>query len=99
MNRLERVGAQTHADALGRVHLPKAVRLRTGLTPGDRVEIYLEAGSVVVAHFTPSCVFCGGTRRITSFRERPVCGRCRGKLAALARVPLTATRDKAAGAS
>ena len=42
----------------------------------DPVEIFLDGEAIVLRKYEAACLFCGGTRNLTVFRGKQVCGDC-----------------------
>ena len=67
---MKATGIQRRVDELGRIVLP--VELRRAL-----MEIYMdEHDCIVLKPHRDSCVFCGGTKDISAFRDKNICGKC-----------------------
>jgi transcriptional pleiotropic regulator of transition state genes len=84
---LHATGIVRRVDDLGRIVLPKSLRLALGFTAGRSVEIELRDGEYIV--LTPSehqeaCVGCGGHGQAVVLLHLPhglaVCTRCAGAL-------------------
>lgn len=63
-------------DDLGRIVLPIELRRTLDIAERDELEIYLEDDKVVLKKYEPSCIFCGSTRGLVSYREKNVCTGC-----------------------
>ena len=63
-------------DELGRIVLP--VELRRSLDIGERdpLEIYVDGTSVVLRKVACTCIFCGATADVISFKGKPICSAC-----------------------
>ena len=70
-------------DILGRIVLTIELRrtLNIDASKGDPIEIYMEGNSIVLRKHEPNCVFCGSSKKVTSFKGRNVCENCRKELA------------------
>ena len=67
-------------DELGRVVLPVELRRTLGLEVRDSVEILVDGETIVLRKFQPNCVFCGGSKELTVYREKNICADCRRQL-------------------
>ena len=67
-------------DALGRIVLPIELRRTLGIGSKDMVEILVEGNSVILRKYETSCLFCGGTRGLTHFRDKVICSSCMKEL-------------------
>lgn len=67
-------------DNLGRVVVPKGLRLERGMLQGEPIEIWLDGQRIVLELYRESCVFCGTDNLLTSFRSKTICDDCKGEL-------------------
>lgn len=77
---MKSVGVVRKIDELGRIVLPKELRLSLGISEGDQMEIYVEGDSVLLKKYEPTCVFCGDTRNVKIYKGKNVCGSCMREL-------------------
>lgn len=77
-----RTGVARKVDQLGRVVLPAEVRRHFGISPGDLIEIAVDTDAILLTKVENSCVFCGGTARLSEFSGKLVCGECVSRLGA-----------------
>lgn len=63
-------------DALGRVVIPIEMRRNLNIANRDPVEIYAEKDSIIIKKAGDSCVFCGSTENLLTFKDRCVCSEC-----------------------
>ena len=80
---MKSTGIVRNIDSLGRIVLPIELRrtLNIDASKGDPIEIYMEGNSIVLRKHEPHCVFCGSSKKVTSFKGRNVCENCRKELA------------------
>lgn len=78
---MKSTGIVRKVDELGRIVLPIELRRTLNIELRDPVEIYVDGQSIVLRKHEPTCVFCGGTKKIVSFKGRNVCQNCRAELA------------------
>ena len=70
-------GILRRVDELGRIVLPVELRRTLEISDRDLMEIYMdEYNCIVLKPHRDSCIFCGGTRDISTFRDKNVCGKC-----------------------
>ena len=75
-------GIVRKVDELGRIVLPKELRVTLNIKEKDPLEIYVDDdGRIVLKKYEPTCVFCGGMNDIVRFYDYNVCKDCRRKLA------------------
>lgn len=67
-------------DALGRVVIPIEMRRNLNIENRDSVEIYSENDSIIIKKAGESCVFCGCTENLLSFKDRNICSECLSQL-------------------
>lgn len=72
-------GFVRRVDALGRIVIPKDLRVLHGLTPGAMIEIYCEGEQIVICRHRNACVLCDGTEDLRECRDRALCGKCVGR--------------------
>ncbi|WDL96062.1 AbrB/MazE/SpoVT family DNA-binding domain-containing protein [Alicyclobacillus sp. ALC3] len=67
-------------DNLGRVVVPKGLRLERGMLQGEPIEIWQDGQRIVLELYRESCVLCGIDNSLTTFRSKTVCIDCRDEL-------------------
>jgi len=70
-------------DNLGRVVVPKGYRLMLGLQPGDRLDVEVDDGKLLMSPHIDGCTFCGSTSVIGTHLGKNVCGECLASLRSL----------------
>ena len=40
------------------------------------LEIFVEGNSVILRKYEPDCLFCGGSRELSPYRDKMICARC-----------------------
>ena len=80
---MKSTGAVKKIDELGRIVLPKNVRVPMGMNTGDSVEIFTDGESIILKKFQRSCVFCGESENVVSFGEKRICAACLEKIKSL----------------
>jgi transcriptional pleiotropic regulator of transition state genes len=73
---MKSTGAVKKIDELGRIVLPKNVRVPMGMNTGDSVEIFTDGESIILKKFQRSCVFCGESENVVPFGEKRICTAC-----------------------
>lgn len=73
---MKTTGIIRKVDELGRIVLPIELRRTLDLAERDELEIYLDDDRIVLRKFEPSCVFCGSSHKLVSFRGKNVCQEC-----------------------
>lgn len=77
---MKSVGVVRKIDELGRIVLPKELRISLGISEGDQMEIYVEGDSVLLRKYEPTCIFCGDTRNVKVYKDKNVCANCMREL-------------------
>ncbi len=66
---------------MGRIVLPKELRVTLNIKEKDPLEIYVDDdGKIILKKYEPTCIFCGGMDGIIRFHGYNVCKDCRKKL-------------------
>ena len=74
---MKTTGIVRRIDELGRVVLPVELRRTLGLDVRDPVEIFVEEDSIILRRYLPNCIFCGSSKNVSHFRNKPICSECR----------------------
>lgn len=69
-------GIVRNSDPLGRVVIPKEVRVQFDIAEHDPVEIFIDGEKIALKKYTPGCIFCGSLEVLTTFRNKLVCETC-----------------------
>lgn len=77
---MKSTGIVRKIDELGRIVLPIELRRTLDIGKDDPVEIYVEGSSVILKKYEPTCVFCGSTEGVKSFKDKNICTDCIGNL-------------------
>jgi transcriptional pleiotropic regulator of transition state genes len=73
-------GIIRNVDPLGRVVIPKEIRKVMGINEGDPIEIVKVNNDIVMRKYSKGCIFCGGDKGISEFRDTLVCNECKKAL-------------------
>ncbi len=73
-------GISRKIDDLGRIVIPAETRRLFNIREGDQLTIAIEGPNIVLRKLENTCVFCGTTDHVASFKGKGVCGVCRGQL-------------------
>ncbi len=73
---MKTTGIIRQLDTLGRIVLPIELRRTIGIGPKDMIEIFVEGSSVILRKYEPDCLFCGGSRELTPYKDKMICARC-----------------------
>ena len=70
---MKSTGIIRKVDDLGRIVLPIELRRMLDIEERDELEIYMENERIILQKYEPSCIFCGSSRDLVSYRGRNVC--------------------------
>lgn len=73
---MKATGIVRKVDELGRIVLPIELRRTLEIGERDALEIYVDGASIVLKKHESTCVFCGSTKQIITFKEKTVCADC-----------------------
>lgn len=73
---MKTTGIIRQLDTLGRIVLPIELRRTIGIGSKDMIEIFVEGSSVILRKYEPDCLFCGGSRDLTPYKDKMICARC-----------------------
>jgi len=82
---MKSTGIVRKVDELGRIVLPIELRRTLDIAERDSLEIYVSEDYIVLKKFHPTCIFCGSTKGITTFKDKNVCAACAAQLGAAAK--------------
>ena len=77
---MKSTGIVRKVDELGRVVLPIELRRTMDIEQKDSLEIYVEEGQVILKKYDPTCVFCGYSKDVSTYRDKSICSRCAEEL-------------------
>ena len=77
---MKSTGIIRKVEELGRIVLPVELRRTLDIAERDELEIYLENDRVILQKFEYSCIFCGSSRGLITYRRKNVCQECIKKM-------------------
>ena len=63
-------------DELGRVVIPIEIRNQFQIAEKDPIEIYVDGSSIILKKYEKSCLFCGNTKKLSSYKGKLICNKC-----------------------
>ena len=82
MNKMKSTGIVRKVDELGRIVLPKELRITLNIKEKDPLEIFVDDdGKIILKKYEPACIFCNGMNDIVSFKSHNICRECMEKIA------------------
>lgn len=67
-------------DEVGRIVIPKAIRNKLGMGLTEVVKIDIENDKIVISKAELTCVFCGATENLETFKDKNICTDCISQL-------------------
>ncbi len=80
---MKSTGIMRKVDDLGRIVLPIELRRTLDIAERDELEIYIEDDRIILQKYEPTCVFCGASWNLVSYRRKNICQDCIRKMAEL----------------
>ena len=77
---MKSTGIVRKVDELGRIVLPIELRRTLDIAVKDALEIYVDEGTIILKKYEPSCIFCGNSKDVISFKGKNICPKCLDKL-------------------
>ena len=83
MKKMKSTGIVRKVDELGRIVLPKELRVTLNINEKDPLEIFVdEDGRIVLKKYEPACIFCNNMDDVTTFKGHSICRECMKKMVA-----------------
>ncbi len=73
---MKSTGIVRNVDELGRIVIPKEMRLKMNIRSSDPIEIYVEGNRIILTKYEYACMFCGNGIELTDFKGKKVCTAC-----------------------
>ena len=77
---MKSTGIVRKVDELGRVVLPIELRRTLDIAEKDPLEIYVDGNTIILRKYEPSCIFCGNSKDVLTFKGRNICPACMEEL-------------------
>ncbi len=77
---MKSTGIVRKVDELGRIVLPIELRRTLDIAEKDALEIYVDDESIILKKYEPSCIFCGNSKDVISFKGKNICPKCLDEL-------------------
>ncbi len=77
---MKSTGIIRRVDELGRVVIPIELRNKFGIAEKDPIEIFVDGSNIVLKKFEPNCIFCGSSKKLSTYKDKLVCDKCLAKL-------------------
>ncbi|MDO7906449.1 AbrB/MazE/SpoVT family DNA-binding domain-containing protein [Paenibacillus sp. JX-17] len=90
---MKRTGMTRPLDSLGRIVLPKEMRMTMEIEIGDPLEFFIEGKTLMLRKYkSTNCIFCGSIQTDTYFKEQFICSDCAEEMKEAKFVPLEMTK-------
>ena len=73
---MKSTGMVRRLDNLGRFVLPSEIRKVLDINEKEPIEIYIKNDMIVLKKYKISCVFCGASNNLHTFKDKNVCSKC-----------------------
>ncbi len=77
---MSKIGLTKKIDNLGRVVIPKEIRLSLGIKEGDALSINLDKDKLILSKQENKCASCGTTRKLAYYDNIVLCLDCAKKI-------------------
>ncbi len=77
---MKSTGIVRKVDELGRIVLPIELRRTLDIAEKDSLEIYVDDDRIILRKYEPTCVFCGSSKDVISFKGKNICPVCLSEL-------------------
>lgn len=76
---MKSTGIVKEIDELGRVVIPKEIRIQYGIDKAA-VEIFTDGDCIVLKKHENTCIFCSESDNLITFEGKNICSRCLEKM-------------------
>lgn len=73
---MKSTGIVRKVDELGRIVLPIELRRTLDIAEKDSLEIYVDDNRIVLKKYEPSCIFCGSSKDVITYKGKNICPNC-----------------------
>lgn len=73
---MKSTGIVRKVDDLGRIVLPKELRKVLDIDERDPLEIFVDGSYIMLQKYQPSCIFCGSSDNVSSYKNKNICASC-----------------------
>jgi len=78
---MKSTGIVRKVDELGRIVLPKELRMTLNIKEKDPLEIYVDNSTIVLKKYEPACIFCNNAEDVINYKGHNICKSCLQKIA------------------
>lgn len=80
---MKSTGIIRKVDELGRVVIPIELRNTLKIAEKDPIEIFVDGTSIILKKHESTCVFCGSSKKLVTYKDKLVCERCAKQISSL----------------
>ena len=73
---MKSTGIVRKVDELGRIVIPIELRNQFKIEEKDPIEIFVDGSSIVLKKYEKSCLFCGNTKKLSTYKDKLICSKC-----------------------
>ena len=73
---MKSTGIIRKVDELGRVVIPIELRNQFHIAEKDPIEIFVDGSTIILKKYEKSCLFCGNTKKLTTYKDNLICTKC-----------------------
>ena len=77
---MKATGIIRRIDDLGRIVLPKELRISLNIHSGDFMEMFVKGSDIIFRKHKMTCIGCGSQKELEEFDEHLICRKCAKKL-------------------
>ncbi len=77
---MKSTGIVRKVDELGRIVLPIELRRTLDIAEKDSLEIYVDDNRIILKKYEPTCIFCGNSKDVLTFKGKNICPACLSEL-------------------
>ena len=77
---MKSTGIVRKVDELGRIVLPVELRRTLDIAEKDSLEIYVDDNRIILKKYEPTCIFCGNSKDVITFKGKNICPACLSEL-------------------
>lgn len=77
---LKSTGIVRKVDELGRIVIPKELRVTLGIDVKDSLEIFVDGERIMLRKYEPACLFCDRANQTFHFKGKLICQTCINEL-------------------
>ena len=73
---MKSTGIARKVNPLGRVVIPKELRITLGIAEKDGLEIFMDSDKIILQRYEPACLFCDSADEVVYYKGKMICREC-----------------------